>query len=90
MSTENRTAELVEREVTCTLFKNGKLYIVENVPARVNVETGEQFFSPKTVDNLQRIILVGCQEYFDGNHFFRYHSLNSANGGERCPEKRCM
>ncbi len=41
MSTENRTAELVEREVTYTLFKNGKLYIVENVPARVNVETGE-------------------------------------------------
>ena len=30
--------------------------IIENVPARVNVETGEQLFSPETVERLQRIV----------------------------------
>lgn len=48
--------KLVERLVTYTLLKDEKLYIVENVPARVNEETGEQFFSPQTVEKLQRII----------------------------------
>lgn len=47
---------LVDRQVTYTLLKSGKFYIVENVPARVNPETGEQFFSPHTVEQLQRII----------------------------------
>ena len=45
-----------EREVTYTLVKEDKFYIVENVPARVNVETGEEFFSPETVERLQRIV----------------------------------
>jgi len=30
--------------------------IIENVPARVNVETGEQLFSPETVERLQRMV----------------------------------
>ena len=37
--------------------KDGKFYIVESVPARVDIETGEQFFAPKTVEQLHRIIL---------------------------------
>ena len=45
-----------DREVTYTLLKDDKFYIVENVPARVNVETGEEFFSPQTVERLQRIV----------------------------------
>jgi hypothetical protein len=49
--------KLVNRRVTYTLYKNGQFYIIENVPARVNPETGEQFFSPETVENLQKIIL---------------------------------
>lgn len=36
--------KLVERRVTYTLEHEGKFCIVENVPARVNEETGEQFF----------------------------------------------
>ena len=48
---------LVEEKVTYTLFKDGKFCIIENVPARVNPETGEQFFSPQTVEHLQQIIL---------------------------------
>lgn len=54
----NESAEnLVECRVTYTLEHEGKFYIVENVPARVNEETGEQFFSPATVEHLQRMIL---------------------------------
>jgi hypothetical protein len=48
---------LVERQVTYTLELEGKFYIVQNVPARVNEETSEQFFSPATVERLQRVIL---------------------------------
>ncbi len=42
-----------EQTVTYTLLKDGKFYIIENVPARVNEETGEQYFSP-------RFILLYC------------------------------
>lgn len=47
---------LIEQKVTYTLELNGKLFVIKNVPARVNIETGEQFFSPKTVDRLQQIV----------------------------------
>ena len=49
--------KLVNKEVTYSLYKDGKLYIVENVPARVDVETGEEFFAPETVEQLHKIIL---------------------------------
>lgn len=45
-----------EVKVTYTLETDGKFFIIENVPARVCVETGEQFFSPKTVERLQQTI----------------------------------
>lgn len=48
---------LVERLVTYTLEFEGKFYIIKDVPARVNDETGEQFFSPITVERLHRTIL---------------------------------
>lgn len=48
---------LVEKQVTYTLSLNGQIILIENVPARVNEETGEQFFSPATVDRLQQTIL---------------------------------
>jgi hypothetical protein len=50
---------LVEKRVIYTLELNGKFFLVENVPARVNEETGEQFFSPEIVERLQRIVLDG-------------------------------
>jgi hypothetical protein len=50
---------LIEDRVTYTLQLNGKFYLVENVPARVNEETGEQFFSSSTVQYLQQLILSG-------------------------------
>jgi YgiT-type zinc finger domain-containing protein len=50
---------LVETEVTYTLEKNGKLYLIEHVPARVCRETGEQYFAPETVEHIQALISEG-------------------------------
>lgn len=46
----------IHQTVTYSLELDGKFYIVENVPARVCLETNEQFFSPETLDKLQEII----------------------------------
>ena len=46
----------VEKRVTYTLENEGQVYIVENVPARVDEETGEQYFAPDTVERLQEMI----------------------------------
>ncbi len=42
--------------MTYTLEVDGKFTIVEHVPARVCLETGEQYFAPETVDKMQNII----------------------------------
>ena len=55
----NKPETLVEKQVTYALQFNEQLFVIENVPARVNEETGEQFFSPSTVEHLQQIILTG-------------------------------
>ena len=57
MTSENRSEKLVEKEVTYTLYKDGEFYIIENVPASVDVDGGEQYFSPETVERLHQIIL---------------------------------
>ena len=46
----------VEQRVTYTLEVDGRFVIVENVPARVSERTGQRFFSPETVESLQRIV----------------------------------
>lgn len=51
--------EMKDARVTYTLEREGKFYIIENVPARVSRATGEEFFSPETVDRIQKIILTG-------------------------------
>lgn len=47
---------LVEQKVSYVLELEGKFIIIENVPARVNVETGEQYFSPEVVEQLQQTV----------------------------------
>jgi hypothetical protein len=47
---------LVDQVVTYTLELDGRLIMVERVPARVNIETGEQFFSPETVERLHQLL----------------------------------
>jgi YgiT-type zinc finger domain-containing protein len=50
---------MVDAEVTYTLEHGGRFYIIEHVPARVCRETGEQFFSPETVERIQALIKGG-------------------------------
>ncbi|MCC3572728.1 MAG: YgiT-type zinc finger protein [Microcoleus sp. PH2017_40_RAT_O_B] len=47
---------MVEQKVTYTLEINSKFIIIENIPARVCLETGERFFSAETVERLQKMI----------------------------------
>lgn len=56
MNTYHWEENLVDTRVTYTLEVNGQLIVIENVPARVSVETGEQLFSPETVERLQRMV----------------------------------
>lgn len=46
----------VEQAVTYTLEVQGRFIIIEHVPARVSLQTGERFFSPETVERLQEIV----------------------------------
>ena len=56
MDTIDRKETFVERKVTYTIQVDDKFIIVENVPARVGLETGERLFSPETVERLQRTV----------------------------------
>ena len=46
----------VEQKVTYSLEVEGRFVVVEQVPARVSLRTGERFFAPETVERLQTII----------------------------------
>ncbi len=54
---EANDERLVAQRVRYTLEHGGQLYVVENVPARVDKETGEAFFAPATVERLQQALL---------------------------------
>lgn len=56
MTTQPGEEHLVERLVNYTIEVNGRIVLVDHVPARVNEETGERFFAPETVERLQEII----------------------------------
>jgi hypothetical protein len=46
----------VEQKITYAMEVGGKLVVVENVPARMSLETGERFFTPETVERLQQTV----------------------------------
>ena len=52
---------LIEQTVTYHIELDGRFLLVENVPARVNVETGERYFSPETVERLQQAVWGQCR-----------------------------
>ena len=52
---------LIETEVTYTLEMDGKFFLIEHVPARVCRETGEQYFSPETVEQSRSLIKGGSR-----------------------------
>ncbi len=45
-----------EELVTYTVELDGKIIVIEHVPARVDPETGERFFAPETVERLQQLV----------------------------------
>lgn len=47
---------MVNTRVTYVLEHAGEFFIIEQVPARVCMETGEQFFAPETVDHIQSVV----------------------------------
>jgi YgiT-type zinc finger domain-containing protein len=47
----------VPEKVTYTIDVEGKLIVIEHVPARVCLETGEQLFSAETVERIQQMVL---------------------------------
>ena len=49
---------LIEKRVMYSIEVDGRFIIIEDVPARVNGETGERYFSPETVERLQQAV---CQ-----------------------------
>jgi YgiT-type zinc finger domain-containing protein len=56
MTTTYPHETFVYQKVKYTLEVDGNLIVVENVPARVCVETGEQLFTPETVERLQSLV----------------------------------
>ncbi len=47
---------MIEKKVTYVLELDKRVIIIENVPARVCLETGEKFFSPETVEKIQETV----------------------------------
>ena len=56
MAQEKYNENLIETKVTYLLAVDGQFFLIENVPARVDRETGKQFFSPAAVERIQQII----------------------------------
>jgi len=56
MNEKHPVSTLESRQVTYTVEVEGRIIVIEHVPARVCVETGEQFFSPQTVERIHAII----------------------------------
>lgn len=53
--------QFTEERVTYTLQMDESFIVVENIPARVSVRTGERFFSPETVERIQAIVWEQAQ-----------------------------
>ncbi len=56
IATRNGNENFVDAKVTYHIEVDGSLIVVENVPARVDLETGERLFSPETVERLQELV----------------------------------
>jgi YgiT-type zinc finger domain-containing protein len=56
MSNEVWKETFEEQTITYVLEQQGKVLIIEHVPARVCRETGERLFAPETVERLQQIV----------------------------------
>ena len=55
----SQTEDFVERRVRYRVDLGDRLVVIENVPARVCEQTGEQFFAPETAERLWQIVHGG-------------------------------
>jgi hypothetical protein len=55
----SQTEEFVERRVRYSLDLSDRFVVIENVPSRVSSLTGEQFFTPQTVERIWEIVHSG-------------------------------
>ncbi len=53
--------KLIQKNVTYHIEFDGRLLLIESVPARVNIETGEKHFSSETVERLQQAVWEQCR-----------------------------
>lgn len=60
-SNETWNETLIEKKVTYSIQVEGRFILIENVPARIDVETGEKYFSPETVECLQQAVWKKCK-----------------------------
>jgi YgiT-type zinc finger domain-containing protein len=56
MSHQSPIETMENAYVTYTIEVDGRIIVIEHVPARVCVETGEQHFSPETVERIHAIV----------------------------------
>jgi len=56
MNGDSCREEWVDQRVTYVVEVDGRVSIVENVPARVCLETGERLYAPETAERLQQMI----------------------------------
>lgn len=48
--------EFQEQEVTYLAEAEGRIIVIEGVPARVSLRTGERLYAPETVERIQAIV----------------------------------
>ena len=62
MATDARAAEtetFVDRRVRSKVDLGDRIVVIENVPARVCEQTGEEFFAPATAERIWKIVHGG-------------------------------
>lgn len=55
----SHTEDFVDRRVRYKVDLGDRIVVVENVPARVCEQTGEEFFSPATAERIWKIVHGG-------------------------------
>ncbi len=53
---DDQPEEFAEKLVTYSIEVGGNFVVVENVPARISLRTGERLFAPAVVERLQEIV----------------------------------
>lgn len=61
--THDKPERLIEKLITYSIEIDGRFVIVENVPARVDEQTGERYFAPDVVERLHSIVREDAKPY---------------------------